>query len=307
MAKILIKTEASAPSAPGAGYGLLYPLSTDKILRFVDQDGVSVLLTGGSLYKPTGRLTLTTATPVTTADVTAAGTLYYTPYNGDMLPLWNGTKWVPYSFSELSLSLAGYTANKPYDIWVYDNVGTLALDKTIWTNDTTRATALALQSGVKVKSGDASRRYAGTIYTDAAGAACTDSLIRRGVWNYYNRVPRKMGVREVTGHTYSGAWRKWNNSDTNNLFTWVVGVAEDTIEYTTHSQLSQTGVEETQVYLDGVGLDFLSLTTNPANDTASNSGLFVPSSGKHILQTWEYGDAASSGFLDNRMSLLVYG
>ncbi len=50
-----------------------------------------------------GRLTLTTSVPVTTADVTAALLVYYTPYVGEVLTLFNGSVWVPVTYAELSL------------------------------------------------------------------------------------------------------------------------------------------------------------------------------------------------------------
>jgi hypothetical protein len=59
---------------------------------------------GPQLCRPGGRLTLTTATPVTTADVTGAATVYYTPYLHDMLELYDGFAWRPASFAELSLA-----------------------------------------------------------------------------------------------------------------------------------------------------------------------------------------------------------
>lgn len=55
--------------------------------------------------EPCGRLTLTTATPETTADVTAATILYYTPYKGDIISLYDGSNWVPASFVEVSIPL----------------------------------------------------------------------------------------------------------------------------------------------------------------------------------------------------------
>ena len=52
-----------------------------------------------------GRLTLTSGTPVTTADVTGAGTIYFSPYNGSRVAIYDGSKWYMRKFSELSLSL----------------------------------------------------------------------------------------------------------------------------------------------------------------------------------------------------------
>jgi hypothetical protein len=69
------------------------------------------------------------------------------------------------AFSEVSASLSGLTPNTNYDVLGYNNSGTLALDLVAWTNGTTRATALARQDGVLVKSGATTRRYLGTLRT----------------------------------------------------------------------------------------------------------------------------------------------
>jgi len=177
-----------------------------------------------------GRLTLTTAVPVTTADVTGATTLYFTPYSNSQscgtIGLFDGTYWDIFSFAELSLDISGYTASKPYDIWIYNNAGTPTLDSTVWTNTTTRATALTTQDGIYVKTGATTRRYLGTIYINSSGGQTDDSLTKRCVWNYYNRVPRMMYRTESTGHTYStAAFRAWNN-DATQIFQVVVGVSE---------------------------------------------------------------------------------
>lgn len=51
------------------------------------------------------RLTLTTALPVTTADVTAATTVYLTPYHGNYIGLYDGADWDLFSLSEVSIKL----------------------------------------------------------------------------------------------------------------------------------------------------------------------------------------------------------
>lgn len=177
-----------------------------------------------------GRLTLTSGTPVTTADVTAAATLYFALYKGDRIALYDttSTNWKFWTFTERSLSLAGYTADKNYDIWLYNNAGTLTLDSTIWTDDSTRATALTTQNGVYVKTADASRRYLGTIRITAAGAQCEDSVTKRFVWNYNNRVSRRLYL-SVSGVDYDYGTQTWRsvNADTANRFGVVVGVSED--------------------------------------------------------------------------------
>src|ERR1700675_30718 len=113
------------------------------------------------------RLTLTTGVPVTTSDVLAAGTLYLTPYIGKHISLYDGTIWQVLLTAEISLALT-LTNGKPYDIFAFINAGVPALEILVWTDDVTRATALAYQDGVLVKSGAVTRRYLGTLYATSA-------------------------------------------------------------------------------------------------------------------------------------------
>jgi hypothetical protein len=117
------------------------------------------------------RLTLTSGVAVTTGDVVNASTIYCTPYNGDVISLFNGSNWVPYTSNEFSLALGTLTNKKLYDVFCYANSGVPTLEFLVWTNDTTRATALTLQNGVLVKSGDATRRYLGTFYNQGNQSA----------------------------------------------------------------------------------------------------------------------------------------
>ena len=170
-----------------------------------------------------GRLTLSSGVPVTLADVTAAGTLYFTPYVGNVIALYSGTRWVVRASAEISISLSGKTASKNYDVFCYDSSGTPTLELLVWTNDTTRATALAYQDGVLVKSGAPTRRYLGTIRTTATTGQCEDTETRRLVWNMYNRVPRPMYRTAGTSHTYDSAtYRQWN-ADASVILEFVMG------------------------------------------------------------------------------------
>lgn len=144
-----------------------------------------------------GRLTTQTGVPVSTADRTAQGTIFFTPYNGNRVSLFDGTRWRLYSFAEVSLALT-VTSGKNYDVYLYDNAGTLTLElSAAWTNDTTRADATALQDGILSKSGTLTRRLVGTIR--ASGANVTeDSLAKRFVGNLYNKVSRPVFVSDAT-------------------------------------------------------------------------------------------------------------
>lgn len=50
-----------------------------------------------------GRLTLTTNVPVTTSDVTNASTIYFTPYKGNIIWLYDGVRWVSLNFPQISI------------------------------------------------------------------------------------------------------------------------------------------------------------------------------------------------------------
>lgn len=218
-----------------------------------------------------GRLTLTSGTPVLTSSVTAATTLYFTPYNGSKIALYTGSVWEYLDFSEVSLSLSGYAANTNFDIWGYNNGGTLALEATAWTNDTTRATALALQNGVYVKTGATTRRYLGTIRTTGStgqtefsfgSSASGGGAAKLFVWNAQNRVRFSATVNDSTSSwTYTSAsWRSTNNS-TGNRVSFVNGLQIET--FTADNSQVAASSPTTQFAAIGIGL----------NSTSAFSGL----------------------------------
>lgn len=173
-----------------------------------------------------GRLTTESGVPVSTSDRTSQGTLYFTPYNGNRISIYDGTRWKLYTFTEKSLSLT-LTSGKNYDVFIYDNSGTLTLElSAAWTNDTTRADALTTQDGVTVKSGATTRRWLGTIRAsgtnvteDSAGGSTSQVGGKRFVWNAFNQIRRHMGLIDGTDNwTYgSSTWRQWNNTAANKV------------------------------------------------------------------------------------------
>jgi hypothetical protein len=177
-----------------------------------------------------GRLTLTSGLPVTTANVTAAINVYFTPYMGNQISLYDGSsQWNSFTFTELAIAVPG-TTNTIYDVFIYDNTGTPTLELTAWTNDTTRATALTLQDGVYVKSGATTRRYLGSFRTTAVSGQTEDSLTKRWLWNYYNRVDRLMLRNEATtSWTYTSATFRQSNNSAANQLDFLIGVTEDAI------------------------------------------------------------------------------
>ena len=287
---------------------------------------VTITIAGGSTPYSLcqGRLTLTSGTPVTTSDVTAATTIYFTPYKGNQIGLYSGAMWNLFAFSEISLSLSGYTADENYDIWVYDNSGTVTLDSTVWTNDTTRATALAMQDGVYVKSGDATRRYLGTIRTTSTTGQTEDSEAKRYVWNCYNRANRALRQFETNyDWTYSSTTWRQARASTSNQVNVVVGVAESIISLSVVNRVSVSGSGQSAQIAFGEDSTTTVATesTIAQNNYADNSSPTLiaqltkpPAAGHHYYvwlesgwgsgtQTWKgtsdpYRRAGITGFID---------
>lgn len=182
------------------------------------------------------RLTLTSGTPVTTADVTGAATVYATPYaaggwGAGVCAFYDGSaNWSTIAFTETSIPLGTLTSGLPYDVFCFNNSGTMNCELLAWTNTTTRATALALQNGVLVKTGATTRRYIGTFYTTST-TQTEDSATKRFVWNYYNRVPRSLQKVESTqSWNYTTATVRQANGAAANQVELVVGVAEVSLD-----------------------------------------------------------------------------
>lgn len=211
---------------------------------------------GGSMPPATcqGRLTLTTGVAVTTSDVTAATTLYFTPFRGNQIGTYSGSAWSVNAFTEKSISLSGKTADTNYDVFIVD--GTLALELLAWSNDTTRATALVLQDGIYVKSGATTRRYLGTIRITGSTGQTEDSEANRFVWNYYNRVLRSLWEQDpaTSGWVYATASYRYANGNSANVVKFVIGLIEDICDISYASPIimnTVNGEAEISVGLDG--------------------------------------------------------
>lgn len=264
--------QGSDPSSPASGYQIVYVKSGGVYIKTSGGAVTGPLIASGAgsgwKYPADGRLTLATGVPVTTTDQAAKTTLYYTPYVGDQISLYDGASaWNIRAFTELSISLGGLTAGLPYDVFCYDNSGTATLELLAWASATARATALAYQNGVLVKTGATTRRYLGTICITGTTGQCEDSLTKRLVWNYYNRVPRSLNKDAASSHAYTGVYRAWNN-DTANKLEYVCGVVEGTIWVGARIQTNQSNSANT--WETGLMID--SFTVIAAGNIAYASG-----------------------------------
>ena len=210
-----------------------------------------------------GRLTLETGVAVSTADQADKTTLYWTPYGAGagMATVFDGTKWIPIAFDEMSDDTTGFTTSKPHDIFLDYNGGTPVLDKLVWTDDTTRATALAKQNGRYVLTGALDWNYLGTVYLDSADKF-QDTTSQRFLWNYYNRIWHTLyGTDPTDTWSYAtAAWRASNNNTTDGVgrVSLVIGVSEDNVEINAVGIVNPTAVVKLST---GIGINSTSVSS----------------------------------------------
>ena len=237
-----------------------------------------------------------------TAGITAtiySTRIYYAPYNGKYITLYNGTTWSMLAVSEASLSIVGFTASRPYDIFVYDNGGTATLEAVIWTSGSARATELATQDNVDVKSGTTTKRFVGTICMTAATGVCEDSVANRLVSNAYNRRPRQIQTREPLDlWSYSTAtWREVNDGTTTTRFNfmacksdiWLNVIGGLAVQHTSPSSQgsSALGLDSITVPTSRMTYDINTSTTNGTTDHLTPLMQFV-GTGLHYVAMLEY-------------------
>jgi len=183
-------------------------------------------ITGG-VDPPQGYLTPVSGTPVITSDSIGAGTIYYTPLIGSIVPIWTGSVFSLVSFSETALALAAgsQAADGIYDVFAFLNSGAfqvafgpswisgavagnitagscargtgagstqLQRQNGVWTNQNT---ITAANNGATTYNIPANQgTYLGTIYVDhtAGQVTCHRTIGQNrkwGIWNAYNRDP----------------------------------------------------------------------------------------------------------------------
>jgi hypothetical protein len=259
---------------------------------------------GGGSSDPTppqGRLTLQTAMPVMTATQSAKTTIYYTPYVGNKVPIYDGTNMVMTTFAELSVATTDTTkspaaigASKVNDWFVWNDAGTIRLGHgPDWTSDIARSagTALTMANGgiwlnnAAITNGPAASRgtYVGTTRSNASsqldwilpviGAPPTAGVFN--VWNAYNRVEVAGTVGDTTATwTVSASLREFRGNTTYEI-RFVTGLQEDAV--TMHIQASATAEASTGNYLIfGFGIDSITATTGPRSNGVNQSNLFGP-------------------------------
>lgn len=214
-----------------------------------------------------GRLTLSSGVPYEISQTVFNGTtLYFTPYVGSRVSVYNGTRWEVVSFSEISATPT-LASSRNYDVFVYNNSGTLALEFSApWTTDTVRADALSSVAGVLVKAANTSRRYVGTVRT-GSGGLFQNSQNSRFLWNQCNRKRVWLACLNSTFHSYDGPYRLFNaTNDFTTVVTAVVGQPSEA------QLLTEFSRGPTATSYGGIGLN---TTSAAVHQTASTEGEFT--------------------------------
>jgi hypothetical protein len=219
--------------------------------------------------QPGGRLTLTSATPVLAADVTAATSVYYTPFITDQVPIYNGTQFVMWTFAELTLTLAAeHVASNIYDVYLALNPGTETVvvgTGPAWTTATnllgargtgagtteierqngvwTNAVAITLRNGATTYSIDANEAlFVGSIFMDGTNGqiSCHSGVgtaRKWGVSNAYNKKPITLRMRDATASwTYNSVTVRQSRATAANLATAFNCLPDDEVD----AELQQT-------------------------------------------------------------------
>ena len=251
---------------------------------------------------PQERLTLISGVPVMTSPVSAAGTIYFTPYNGNRMPLWNGSSFQGTTFVELSNVLAQSATgkagpatagnNQNLDLFVWNDGGTVRLTRgPAWASDTARGAGAGTSELDRVQGwlvnkytidhgpGASCGTYVGTIRTNGSGQVDfhiggVGAAALFSVWNIFNRSRFSGAVNDSGNWAYTtGAWRT-TNSSTTNRFSAVCGGQDAGLTLAVHSQASTSG-SPTAVYA-GIGKNS---TTTPSGSWNGPITIAIGSSG----------------------------
>lgn len=231
-----------------------------------------------------GRLTVVSGNPVPESDISSAETVYFTPMNGNRVSLWHAGIWETFVFSELSLSLSGLTQGVCYDVFLYADGTGLHLTAQSWGTAGPRpAGSLSYRDGVPVSSGNAGKRYLGSLALAGAGVTA-DTGTARLIWNRYNRVScplcSVLNTSQSSAVMVSGSWIPYFGADAPEV-TAVLGSADGEMDLTgvgnAAEYLSATDYQNSRTFAIGICRDMMETSPYTGNENAEMA--FLHSSG----------------------------
>lgn len=269
---------------------------------------------------PGGRLTLTSGTPVTTSDVTAATNVYYAIDKHNLIPAYSSAdgKLVLRAFTEITIGLAGLAANTNFDVYVKWNGAAWVGSTVAWAGDTTRAATVPTRlpnSSVYVSSADSEAMWVGTIRTTSTIGQCEDSAARRFVSNLHNRVVKPLYAADGATASWSyttATWREFNGAategtsrcgmvrcdDRDAVRASVLHHSGNTVALVTRS--IAVGVDTSTVPLSTLGRSQPNFTNGVEQMTSHYIG--HPGAGYHTIRALEYSGASGTTTWHNFIS-----
>jgi hypothetical protein len=303
---------AGAAGSPGIGAdtywdttnNILYVCTTTGTASTAVWTAVNASTAAAVVPPPQGYLTLTSQTPVIPGDVIGSSSVFYTPYVGNLVPIYNGSSFSPTVFSELTLTLtASQTANSIYDVFVFNNSGvTTLVVGPAWTTSTAGSgargsgagtTQLTRLNGVWVNAVSMSGKnssntysiqanqgtYLGSIFIDSAAGqvSCYRSYGQSrkwGVWNAYNRQNIIVKAGDSTGSwTPVSTSLHPSNNNTANSITVFSGLPEES--YTTSFSQRQTVVNGTAASFNAGNFNAIGWNSTTTSSGQQGSAQFV--------------------------------
>lgn len=265
-----------------------------------------------SFQTPQGRLTLTSSTPVLASDVISATSVYYTPFVGNLVPIYNGASMISTEFAELSLTLsASHALNTIYDVFVFSNSGVLTLATgPAWSSSTAGAgargtgagtTQLSRVKGLWVNAVSMTGRngattytiganlgtYLGSVYIDGTAGQITCHAAygqsrKWGVWNAYNRQRILMQAGDSTASwTYATNTVRASNGDSANKATTFCGLPEEMVISRFGQYISGAANNTTNTAYIGIGVN----STTVASDRRGQQAISDSTGGPITLAT----------------------
>lgn len=167
---------------------------------------------------PQGYLTLAsdTSEPIATADITGSASVYYTPFTGNQVPIWNGTSYSLFTFSQLILALsASNIGNTIYDVCVFSNNGSPTLvTGPAWNNSGAGTSARGTGAG------SAQLQRVGGLWVNAVQITGLNGVnsftIAANQCTYLGSILVDQTAGQVSNYVSAGQNRKWGISNAYN-------------------------------------------------------------------------------------------
>jgi hypothetical protein len=275
---------------------ILYICTTTGTTSTAVWTAINAATSANVVPAPQGRLTLTSGTPVINGDVTAATAVYYTPYVGDDVPIYNGTSFIPQSIvSELQLTLtSSHVASNIYDLFIFNNSGVVTLGSgPSWSAGTsgsitagscargtgvggaaltriqgilTNAVSMTIRYGngtVTATVAANQATYVGSMFMDGTNGQVTcnvswGSSRKYGIWNAYNRVPIILKAGDASGGSDTSTIFHALLGNTANSLTTLTGLAEEYVALAAVDVIVQTGSDNETI---AIGVNSTSVAT----------------------------------------------